>query len=193
MTSPLWMTRLIQPNEPTWHEWHRRIWGAMFSHLPDGSSRRFLFHVYRPNAILVLSSEQPGIPATRVDHLIQNGMEDYFSLVVNPTRRNRSRGVYPVHDADAQREWLAARLDGAELLDVATRRMASIHEEHPHTGDLIHIVRYAVRAHLRITDRHAFLDRWQRGIGRKGAYGCALLVPDSLWAHVREQQREIAA
>jgi len=160
---------------------HQMLWGY-FPGIDRGEPRPFVYRA-EPDRVLLLSRRRPSCPTVNIGERIRAGRVLQFEVLASAANSNKQRRRVPIVGNQERREWLARRIDGAELTfaqvydrpDLAFKRDG---------GERIVVSRFQAVGTLRVLDRAAFIDSMLRGIGGRGCWGCGLLLIPELMPEV---------
>lgn len=149
---------------------HQVLWGY-FPHVPRGEPRPFVYRVDE-HRVVILSRLRPSCPAAQIGDRIHAGRVLQFEVLASAANGHPRT---PVMGNQKRRDWLARRMDGADIT------FAQIFDRPDRVftrpgGEKITIHTFRATGTLLLRDRAAFVGAMLRGIGGRGCWGCGLLL-----------------
>ena len=168
------------------YAWHQKLWELFPGH--DGESRNFLFRVDDARAYFsafVLSSEEPKVPdwgnieTKSVADTFLDHSRYRFQLKANPTmRRSSDKRRLGIYSEDKLRSWICRKAD-QNGFEVETDALAVGGPQ-----DVVFVKDGKRGKHVGVdfqgiccvTDRTAFRNAFEKGIGPAKSFGFGLLM-----------------
>lgn len=171
----MWLARVPRPDVPA-YVYHQMLWGY-FPDVGDGEPRPFLYRL-DGDTITLLSRRKPSCPAVEVGHRISAGRVYQFAAMVSPMNGYKvggRKGRKVIEGNQRRREWLARRLDGADITFAHLYHRPDLNFRRS-DGRKVWVARCEARGTLAVHDRARFVASILDGIGGRGCWGMGLLL-----------------